>query len=107
MIKKKMKMKYRNLIITLFMIASLKTTAQKNIDTTIYQFKVENIEGEEFNFDSLRGKKIMIVNTASKCGLTPQYRKLQSLFERYKSKNFIIVGFPANNFLFVQLRIGI
>ena len=55
---KKMKMKYRNLIITLFMIASLKTTAQKNIDTTIYQFKVENIEGEEFNFDSLRGKKL-------------------------------------------------
>ena len=102
MIKKKMKMKYRNLIITLFMIASLKTTAQKNIDTTIYQFKVENIEGEEFNFDSLRGKKIMIVNTASKCGLTPQYRKLQSLFERYKGKNFIIVGFPANNFLFQE-----
>ena len=95
-------MKYRNLIITLFMIASLKTTAQKNIDTTIYQFKVENIEGEEFNFDSLRGKKIMIVNTASKCGLTPQYKILQSLFERYKSKNFIIVGFPANNFLFQE-----
>ena len=45
-------MKYRNLIITLFMIALLKTTAQKNIDTTIYQFKVENIEGEEFNFEN-------------------------------------------------------
>ena len=54
------------------MITSLKTLAQKNIDTTIYQFKVENIEGEEFSFDSLRGKKIMIVNTASRCGLTPQ-----------------------------------
>ena len=75
-------MKYRNLIITLFMITSLETLAQKNTDTTIYQFKVENIEGEEFNFNSLRGKKIMIVNTASRCGLTPQYKKLQSLFDR-------------------------
>ena len=54
-------MKYRNLIITLFMITSLETLAQKNTDTTIYQFKVENIKGEEFNFNSLRGKKIMIV----------------------------------------------
>ena len=44
----------------------------------------------------------MIVNTASKCGLTPQYKKLQSLFERYKGKNFVIVGFPANNFLFQE-----
>ena len=64
------------------MITSLETLAQKNTDTTIYQFKVENIEGEEFNFNSLRGKKIMIVNTASRCGLTPQYKKLQSLFDR-------------------------
>ena len=82
------------------MITSLKTLPQKNIDTTIYQFKVENIEGEEFSFDSLRGKKIMIVNTASRCGLTPQYKKLQSLFERYKERNFVIIGFPANNFYF-------
>ena len=44
----------------------------------------------------------MIVNTASRCGLTPQYKKLQSLFEKYKGKNFVIVGFPANNFLFQE-----
>ena len=55
---------------------------------TIYQFKVEDLSGNPFDFASLKGKKIMIVNTASKCGLTPQY----------KDKGFVIVGFPANNF---------
>ena len=95
-------MKYRNLIITLFMITSLKTLAQKNIDTTIYQFKVENIEGEEFNFDSLRGKKVMIVNTASKCGLTFQYEALQKLYSQYKDLNFIVIGFPSNDFLWQE-----
>lgn len=66
---------------------------------TIYQFKVEDIFGETFDFSLLKGKKIMVVNTASKCGLTPQYEKLQELYETYKENNFIIIGFPANNFL--------
>ena len=48
------------------------------------------------------GKKIMVVNTASNCGLTPQYKKLQALYEKYKNDNFIIIGFPANNFLFQE-----
>lgn len=64
----------------------------------IYQFKVEDIEGNDFDFSALRGKKIMIVNTASKCGLTPQYKDLQSLYEKYSKDNFVIIGFPANNF---------
>lgn len=65
---------------------------------TIYQFKVEDLSGKEFDFASLKGKKIMIVNTASKCGLTPQYKDLETIYEQFKDKNFIIVGFPANNF---------
>jgi glutathione peroxidase len=69
---------------------------------TIYQFKVEDINGNIFDFGSLTGKKIMIVNTASKCGFTPQYSELQKLFETYKDKDFIIVGFPANNFLWQE-----
>jgi glutathione peroxidase len=66
---------------------------------TIYQFTVEDIEGNRFDFEDLKGKKIMVVNTASKCGLTPQYKNLESLYKEYKNKNFVIIGFPANNFL--------
>jgi glutathione peroxidase len=65
---------------------------------TIYQFKVEDLSGKTFDFASLKGKKIMIVNTASKCGLTPQYKELEALYKEYASKGFVIVGFPANNF---------
>lgn len=66
---------------------------------TIYQFKVEDLEGNEFDFSTLKGKKVMIVNTASKCGLTPQYKDLQAIYDKYKSQGFVVVGFPANNFM--------
>ncbi len=65
---------------------------------TIYNFKVTDLTGKEFDFAKLKGKKILIVNTASKCGLTPQYKLLESIYKQYKDKNFVIVGFPANNF---------
>jgi len=65
---------------------------------TIYQFKVEDLSGKTFDFASLKGKKILVVNTASKCGLTPQYKELEALYKKYKDQNFVIVGFPANNF---------
>lgn len=65
---------------------------------TIYQFKVEDLSGDTFDFLTLKGKKILVVNTASECGLTPQYEQLQAIYEKYKDKNFVIVGFPANNF---------
>ena len=64
----------------------------------IYQFKVEDLSGNVFDFSSLKGKKVMIVNTASKCGLTPQYKDLEAIYKEYKDKGFVIVGFPANNF---------
>lgn len=65
---------------------------------TIYQFKVEDLSGKTFDFSTLKGKKIMIVNTASKCGLTPQYKDLEAIYQQYKDKGFVVVGFPANNF---------
>ena len=65
---------------------------------TIYQFKVKDLEGNNFDFASLKGKKILVVNTASKCGLTPQYKDLQAIYDQYKNKNFVVIGFPANNF---------
>lgn len=66
---------------------------------TIYDFKVEDISGKTFDLASLKGKKVMIVNTASKCGLTPQYEQLEELYKKYKDQNFVIIGFPANDFM--------
>ncbi len=66
---------------------------------SIHQFKVNDINGNLFDFSSLKGKKIMVVNTASKCGLTPQYEQLEAVYDKYKNKNFVIIGFPANDFM--------
>ncbi|MBP6286266.1 MAG: glutathione peroxidase [Ferruginibacter sp.] len=64
---------------------------------SIYDFKVEALDGGTIDFAGFKGKKILIVNTASKCGYTPQYEGLEQLYEKYKDK-LVIVGFPANNF---------
>jgi glutathione peroxidase len=69
---------------------------------SIHSFVVKNLQGNDFDFSTLKGKKVMVVNTASKCGLTPQYEKLQQLYEKYKSDSFEIIGFPANNFLWQE-----
>ena len=93
-------MKYFTFIITLFTLTMENLQAQNNADNqTIYQFTVEDINGKPFALADLKGKKVMIVNTASKCGLTPQYKELEALYQQYKKKDFIIIGFPANNFL--------
>ncbi|MDR1504378.1 MAG: glutathione peroxidase [Prevotella sp.] len=84
--------------LTLALFFSLIMISMVQEDKTVYDFKVTDIDGKEFDFSSLKGKKILVVNVASKCGLTPQYTKLQELYEKYKDKNFAIVGFPANNF---------
>ena len=63
-----------------------------------YDFKVKTLEGGDFDFSSLKGKKVMIVNTASKCGNTPQYKDLEEVYEKYHG-DLVIIGFPANNFL--------
>jgi len=70
-------------------------SAQHN---SIYDFKVEALDGGQIDFSEFKGKKILIVNTASKCGLTPQYEGLEKLHEKYQDE-LVIVGFPANNFL--------
>ncbi|WP_417364156.1 glutathione peroxidase [Galbibacter sp.] len=91
----------KNIIVLCLLWCSAVVSAQ-NVkemnDTSIYQFTVKDINGEDFALSDLEGKKLMIVNTASKCGLTPQYEQLESLYNTYKNQNFVIVGFPANNF---------
>ena len=74
------------------------TMTTVNKQESIHQFKVTDLYGKEFDFATLKGKKILIVNTASECGLTPQYKDLEAIYSKYKDKNFVIVGFPANNF---------
>ncbi len=65
--------------------------------TSIHTFKVEALDGTTINFADFKGKKILIVNTASECGYTPQYKELEALYQKFKDK-LVIVGFPANNF---------
>ena len=63
-----------------------------------YSFKVKTLDGGTFDFSTLKGKKVMVVNTASKCGFTPQYKDLETLYTKYEGDNFVIIAFPANNF---------
>lgn len=86
-------MKKLVLIFSLIIIKSL-AFSQKSF----YDFKVKEINGKEFNLASLKGKKVLVVNTASKCGNTPQYADLEKLYKEYGDKKFVIIGFPANNF---------
>lgn len=78
-------------------------SATDNSDNTIstmsfYDFQVNTIDGKPFDLSSLRGKKVLVVNTASECGLTPQYEQLEALYKEYGGDDFTIIGFPANNF---------
>jgi glutathione peroxidase len=75
------------------------TTNRGTIDAlpSVHQFKIEGLEGGTIDFKKYKGKKILIVNTASKCGYTPQYEELQALYEKYKDK-LVVIGVPANNF---------
>ena len=85
---------------TILALTILAMSAFLQVDTkSIYQFKVKTLEGQDFDFASLKGKKIMVVNTASECGYTPQYKGLEELYKKYKDKNFVIIGFPCNDFL--------
>jgi glutathione peroxidase len=84
------------LVIIVFAMAA---QAQTKVSKSFYDFTVKDINGDDFRLSSLKGKKVLVVNTASKCGLTPQYADLEMLYKEYASRNFVIVGFPANNFM--------
>lgn len=77
------------------LLASSAFAQEKNF----HSFTVQNIVGKDYPLSQLKGKKVLVVNTASKCGLTPQYEDLQKLYEQYQSDSFEIIAFPANNFM--------
>ncbi len=86
-------------MLTTLVLVSLAFTGKNHFATppTVHGFKVESLEGGTINFAGFKGKKILIVNTASQCGYTPQYEELQALYEKYQDK-LVVIGFPANNF---------
>lgn len=92
--------KILSLFVALFALGTPKSNAG-DVPKSIYDFKVEGLDGGTIDFSQFKGKKILIVNTASKCGFTPQYAELEKLYMAYKDK-LVIIGFPANNFLFQE-----
>ena len=75
------------------------TIANAQNKKTFHDFKVTTIDGKPFDLATLKGKKVLVVNTASKCGYTPQYAQLEELYKKYGGDKFTIIGFPANNFM--------
>lgn len=66
---------------------------------SVYDFTMKDIDGNDVKLDAYKGKVVMIVNTASRCGYTPQYEGLQKIYDQYKDRGFVVLGFPANNFM--------
>ena len=88
-------MKHVMILLSILVISQLGYSQSKSF----HDFMVEDINGDQISLNQFKGKKVLVVNTASKCGLTPQYEDLQKLYEMYGGDKFVIVGFPANNFL--------
>ncbi len=86
----------KNIFLFILIASALNINAQIG---SLYDFTVKSIDGTDFLLSSLKGKKVLVVNTASKCGLTPQYEGLEALYKKYGGDKFVIIGFPANNFL--------
>ncbi|MFA5417561.1 MAG: glutathione peroxidase [Bacteroidales bacterium] len=86
----------KSILLTIFLTTLL--TFTMSAQTSFYDYTVTDIDGNPFALSQLKGKKVMVVNVASKCGFTPQYEQLEALYQKYKDQDFVIIGFPANNF---------
>jgi glutathione peroxidase len=92
-------MKKHIMFVLLIFTITVTNAQQYPVKKTFHDFTVRTIDGEEFPLSQLKEKKVLVVNTASKCGYTPQYEDLEKLYELYGGEKFTIIGFPANNFM--------
>lgn len=94
----------KNLFFTLLGFFGMQSCDSQKVvkEQSIYDFTMKNIKGENVSLANYKGKTLLIVNVASKCGLTPQYKDLEALYQKYKKDGLMILGFPANNFLWQE-----
>lgn len=91
--------KMKHIIVALTLVFFAMTGITQNLENkSFHDFTMKDIDGNEIELSQFAGKKVLVVNTASKCGFTPQYEGLQEIYEKYGSENFTVIGFPANNF---------
>jgi len=88
----------KKILISLLVIALILPVAAQKQTAQFYTFKSKSLDGKEVSMQSYKGKVVLIVNTASKCGFTPQYEGLETLYKKYQSKGLVILGFPCNQF---------
>ena len=88
-------MRKLGLVVMMFVVVGMCWAASKSI----YDFSMRSIDGDQVSLGAYKGKVVLLVNVASKCGFTPQYTALESLYEKYKDRGLVIVGVPANNFM--------
>src|ERR1043166_8461918 len=81
-----------------FFTGFFSSSQKRNVSNSIYDFKVNSLAGKEIDFAQFRGKKLLLVNTASKCGFTPQYEGLEALWRKYRDRGFEVLAFPCNQF---------
>ena len=89
-------------MMTKFALAALATSVTMFAASSIYEFQMKTIKGEPVSLAEYKGRVLLVVNVASKCGYTPQYEGLEALYKRYKDQGLIVLGFPANNFLWQE-----